>query len=466
MSKNIHRIDYLFQKAIKSYEEKPPDEIWKQIENKLDTNKSRHPKLYFVKLAAACCLLLFMFATAFYLFPRVRRSSLTVRKPGEYSSHGFSGHLQYNKPKEEHKQSHSAFTTNIKGIPKLKTRNYLAPQQSKNQMKQKSGISLYDSFLVHNAENTEKREILPFICREGISMPRKPFTTSIKDTGIDSMKLIPLHFDHFSNEKLFSDGRNSLTEKKRLETDIRKVINMSRLSISLTFSPEINSYRIRGTDTGNNQFQSEFQGKEKRGFSYTAGILIDYSVTKHWKFESGVTLSSSTLLIEPSTIYAEQDDNTGEVDYKLYTSNGISKIPNVFNTPPQVNDSMQLSSNSMQHLLYGSIPLIIKYGIKNGRLTLNTFSGISINFLLNENTNVTVQKGNSQVNETTNSIEGLKGSYLEYLLGTEVQYGLNRKLAIDFKPTFRYGFTSINQNISIKTHPYSLGIGAGLTWRF
>ena len=241
----------------------------------------------------------------------------------------------------------------------------------------------------------------------------------------------------------------------------KKTGKPSRFSVTPFFSPDIAWYRLQ-QDKPDNQPDNltEIEKSEKHIFSSTAGALVDYMLNKHWSLQSGLTYSSTNIIVEPKTIYA-QSDNSGSVKYRINTSSGYGYLSPSFSSNPAVGDSLY-AFTSTHTLNYISIPLALKYNITKDKFSFNAMTGLSINILTKGKIETLVEKGVNNETEVVNNLQGLRKIYFSGLAGLGVDYKMNKKMSLSFAPTIRFALNSINQDAPVKSYPNSLGFAVGL----
>ena len=200
--------------------------------------------------------------------------------------------------------------------------------------------------------------------------------------------------------------------------------------------------------------------EEEHKFSSTIGARVEYQMSKHWSFKSGVTYANTSITVNPKTIYA-QPDNTGRVKYRFNTSSGYGYLLPSFSNNPSVGDSLSAISTA-HNLRYIALPIGIKYQISTGSFNVNVFSGLSVNFLTRGKLETTLENDTDNEKEFLKSIKGLKKIYFSGLAGFGVDYNLSKTLTIIFAPTLKFALNSINHGSIVKSYPNSFGLETGL----
>ena len=287
--------------------------------------------------------------------------------------------------------------------------------------------------------------------------------------------------NHFTIDKISRLSKDSIDSKKLLQSlavgkftspvDTKRTVKLntkkkgsnkpSWLSFTPFFSPDLAWYRLQ-EDKPDNQPDnlSKIAKSEKHEFSSTAGVLVDYKINKKWGLQSGLTYSNTNITVGPKTIYAQQDNN-GNIKYRINTSSGYGYILPSFSSNPLVGDSLY-AFTSTHTLNYIGIPLALKYNVAKKKFTFTVSAGISANILTKGKIETTLEKGFNNEAEVVDNLQGLKKVYFSGSTSLGVDYRLNKKLALSFAPTYRFALNSINKNAPVKSYPNSFGLMVGL----
>ena len=306
----------------------------------------------------------------------------------------------------------------------------------------------------------------PHIINDSVKMESKLISSSLKNIEVDTT------IKKENSTKVFQTVANkdssSITSINFLSK--LKSINASKFAISAFFSPDFNYHHLIDNDANEaHQHKGNFKAKdddalESDDFSYTSGGLLKYDITTNWSIQSGCLFSSSVRRIKPSIIFAEEGSNS-EAHYLLNTSLGTAELPNSSTSTPQVGDSLNLKKDSKQILHFINIPLIVRFQYLKNKISYYAYSGLAVNILIKEQSEVTIE---NPTNETIiiSNINGLKKNTFGFLLGIGIQYNFYKGWGIYTEPVFRRSITSINQNTSVTSYPYSIGFNTGLIYHF
>ena len=292
----------------------------------------------------------------------------------------------------------------------------------------------------------------------------QPYNTKVNTSMLYS---VPWNKTGFT-ELILSDSlkqkiANTLQQKKKPDNSFKPYWTVTAIA-----SPEWTQYSLENDvpDNGNSQQdeKAQIQQREKHEPSFSAGVMASYQFKKHWALQTGLLYSNTAIAIDPQKIYAAKESN-GEIAYKYNSSSGYAFVKPGFGLPPNVGDS--LTAASAQHnLQYFSIPIILKYKIEKKRFSISPGLGVSANLLTSAKIQTEVKDGLNREILTISKLEGTKSFYIGLMVNADIQYQFNKKWTINIIPSFRYAVTPVTKDNVVKTYPYTLGAGAGLSYRF
>lgn len=235
----------------------------------------------------------------------------------------------------------------------------------------------------------------------------------------------------------------------------------NRFSLAAFIAPNHSFTRLEN----DNRFARPGQDKnealkgEQQGNSYSAGILVNYSLNKKWIIQSGIVFSSAKTNIAAKTIYARPDNN-GHLQYEFNCSSGYSFITPRNGNPPASGDSIRIMPSSST-ISYIAVPFSLNYVFQKGKFLLKPGIGISLNFLTSGNsaTNFGAIAGNQKEKAR---ISGLKSAYPDGELGFGAEYMLSRRISIGIRPSMRLALSSINKDTPVRTYQNYTSFETGL----
>lgn len=238
---------------------------------------------------------------------------------------------------------------------------------------------------------------------------------------------------------------------------------LSNLSISAYFAPNIKMELLKDNDDHDNETIEKVRSRQGNKFSYSTGLRIGYDISDRWSLHTGIEYHASSFSINPTVIYAGQNEN-GTVGYSLITSSGMVNIP--FYPQPKIGDSIKIKGSSTRD--YISIPLLAQFAIISGKiLDFYASGGVTVNFANNKTTDIQWENTQFQEGEVSiNEIKGLNTTNYSYSFGFGLKYHLTKSFSIYAEPSFLGAITSINSNTPITTYSYNLGLAGGVNYHF
>src|SRR5258706_1052188 len=237
---------------------------------------------------------------------------------------------------------------------------------------------------------------------------------------------------------------------------------LSRFSLAVFYSPNYSRNHLKDNDMNYAENISEYYAREKSRFSFNAGLMVRYDLTKKWSIASGASYSAIAYAATLHTIYA-RNNSADEVHYQYPTSCGVIEIPNTGNAVLHDGDSLNVPVGCEQTVKFINVPLLARFQVAHGKFTFYSNAGISANFVLEEKATVTI--GNTET-KIVNSISWLKKMNYGYLFGVGAEYHFNNGLSIFIEPSFRGSITSLTQSTYLYCYPYSFGLNTGISCHF
>lgn len=476
MDRNLPDIEELFKSALEDEEEMPEPKVWKAIDNILDKDNVTSIKKKYDNLKKAAFLLFFMFiGLSIYEFEKpsgsrnnniLKREIVSEKNSGANSKNESNGIANKSAGSSGLNKNKSKRFTDNSLVLKDRARTYKSTIFNSKLLHQQPIIAKSWEAIVKN--KIRKIQQKKFV-EEDRKSSEKPVSTdyiTLYAKRLNIIKLNSLNTITLPRSpvliKVISRSENKTSMKESVKIKNRKA---SPFSINLFFSPDFASYRTENDGTGNNNDEATNIVKhERHQFSTTAGVFVDYKLKKHWRLQSGLTFSNINISESPTTIYA-QNDNLGDVKYRLNTSSGYGYILPSFSNNPVVGDSLYAFS-SIHTLDYIGIPAAVKYAFTKGKLTLTATLGAAVNILTRAKIETEIEKGFSNETEIVNNLQGIKKWYLSGFAGVGLDYNIGKKIALTFEPAYRFAANSINKNTPVKSYPNSIGLATGVRINF
>ncbi len=204
----------------------------------------------------------------------------------------------------------------------------------------------------------------------------------------------------------------------------------------------------------------EIESRERTIFSASAGINLNYRMSRKWSLQSGLTYSWSKSNIDSATSYAMQGD-AGNVQFKFNSVLGYSYLHSPGAGTPILGDSIS-TANTLTRLDYLTLPLTLTYRIAAGRFAFVPAVGVTFNVLTQAYLETDVYGQGYSENESQILIRGLKKVNVGMLVKADLEYRLSKTLTAVLIPSFKRTLSPVNLKSAFSTYPYNFGIGTGL----
>ena len=432
-------IDLVFRNGLMDYEVHPPAELWDNIQASVNVPRNK-PVFPFLKAAAAVTIVATMSFLAYRLGVEVSTSQLNEMSAANQES--FSPEL-----------------------------NPVLPVVASNAVQRDVSVSPKNTNIAEAVIPTGKYVILTkSLSENNPDLSKKLIAESRMMPGIQEpadikyAKVKPVEFQSFTYQGL---------------QDNAAVPEVQRWSVSAIASPTYYSQ----FSAGSNEVAKQVLESDQTRSSYTGGVGLAYKISSRFSIQSGLYYSSLGQEVGGVNAYSgfqQYDNSKGDHNFELITALGTvysrnsdvflnssdlpARVQTYYTTdvfdPVKANLSY-VSSTIYQDLSFLELPIILRYKVVDSRIDLNVIGGMSYNFLLNNSVYAVLDGGKYPVGTT----EGLNTVSLSSSLGMGMEYNLTNNLSLNLEPTFRYYLNPFNSG-KTGSHPYSLGVFSGISYRF
>ncbi len=510
MDKNLHDIDDIFNKAYHQYKDEPSDGVWEKLNAQLDKEDAEKYKKRFIGWKRTSILLLFLLSGIVLYESRSILISDSMKR--------FSEKRILSEPVLPFKKQ-----SNIPDDPTINALN-----KSKN-LKQNSIISIPDGtgVLGKKAQSLPESEFINRLNRKEENITKLSSQVSRKQIDDNNGQIIPQisSIRELGKATIFSEQKEKIlsiikndgaeegyaTNKKNIEKiqkekmrDFDSAVtiltakneplgsNTNILELPLVSAPVItmpsvfkgnkiakwtltayssldkSDYNLNNDQPDNiagiQDKKEQISNREKHELSFSAGIMATRQLTRHFGFKTGIIYSNTSISIDPQEIYATLEPD-GSIGYKYITSSGYGYVKPKFGGTPALGDSIQ-SSIARHNLQSFGIPFQVFYRVDKRKFSIMPSVGISLNFITSATVQTQVKDAFNREAIMINGLNGMKKVYIGLIADINFQYNYNNRWAFNLLPTLRYAVTPITQSNVVKTYPYSLGVGAGITYKF
>ena len=248
----------------------------------------------------------------------------------------------------------------------------------------------------------------------------------------------------------------------------------TKWAVGAQFAPVI-SYRDITSNDGDiptNAFtrnESQHNNAEDVLLSYAGGVDVNYHVSKRWSIQSGLYFSR---------IGQENNDalnfKQNESQYQLYSINtSTGNISVTFEKVPEKIRGGDFTKDTLDPINIGNvkivqnfdlfeIPVMVKYKVLNKRFGISLSGGLSPAYLVESHTYLETENNKHDIGNS----ENLNPMIVNTTLALGLNYGITKKLTINFEPTFKYSLNPINKNSGFDYHPYYFSWYTGIRYNF
>jgi hypothetical protein len=400
-------LDKLFTEPLRSFEDRPADEVWEKIEQELDGDKRRVFFPIFRLFSLVAAFLIALCIALVILYQAVHKTNVA------------------------HKIAVSRDKSSDIGRSTIVTTNLPSPNRH---LSYPSTSEKYVAASVRSGPDA--RDWLPLY--DDFSTVVRPSQSTALHTIADIPQLLTSHIDNYKEEN-----------------PIHLVTQLRRWSISSYFSQELAGYNLADHDStgaGHREIDKRYNSL----VSASAGILVGYQLTKKWLLQTGLLYSWSSSMGDPTTAYAVTDNN-GNTKYLLNTVTGFGYLP----SSSPAGDSVKTDQSSSR-LHYLSIPVIASYAFHKRRLTFLAGAGLIGNLLTGATVTSRIEGAPTPQPESIVTLYGLRKINYGLLVKAEAQYAVRAGWSLNLMVTSKNMLTAINTNPQYSTYPYYIGLGLGI----
>lgn len=371
-------------------------------------------------------------------------------------------------------QSNSKSTSSI---VKSENENSIVKQQDNKRIKNES-IKTENKKLIadvyHKTTGTEEKNNSS---EENISENSKVTDLDISVSGennsTDNSKIVTAINENNSSDKI---GEDSLSKESVIADESKNIVltnpdtalnnlpieRKNNFFIAAFYSPDFTKNHLIQNASGGTEPVIEYYEHEKVNYAFSAGIKIQYDLTKHLAFAIGATYSTLSYTSNLTNIFADYNSKN-ELRFLYTTSCGNIEIPNDNPAALQKGDTLKLNTNCDLDIKFISIPLSVNYQLIKKRFSFYAYTGICANFLLQAKSKLSLNDIETTI---INSVDGVKKMNYGYLFGAGIRYKPFDHLGLFIEPSYRGSINSLTQDISVNCYPFSLGLKMGLFYHF
>ncbi len=468
MDVNFDQMDDIFRKQLRNYSQSVPDDIWGNIHQALDNNK-KAKRITIYRIAAAVAA--FAIIGSGYLYLSNNGESFdnnTVITENNLQQESVNEAKIFNQEKVNEK---IADDFENKKIEELDVENHKLIAEANF-----AEIKSYNSNNLMPVESDiEKREKnLEKLSQKQISIKSEGVELAIIDVRKQRVKSYLNSLPDIYN----SYALNDLIEDKESKN--------SKWILGGEFSP-LYSYRYIA-DAGSDYNQDYYNSAENPIMSYTGGLNVQYKAIGRLTVQTGVYYTTMGQSFDYMSVYANTaydlvaeeykdrfvnsysiTNSSGDVsfnspyviiDEKLTRVNNLSDSKGVADVSDPIFNN--LDAEIQQSFQYVEVPFLMRYKLIDKNVDFNIVGGFGANFLIGNDVYLKYAGNKEVIGET----KGVNTINYNSILGFGIEYPVMDRINIRLEPSVKYYLNEINSSSSVESHPYSIGIYAGVNYSF
>lgn len=453
MRVKMSNMDQDFRNKLKNFQQTPPDEVWENIEQKLDAREKSG--FLFYKIAASIALLSFIASLYFYL----NRTSYQYKSGNNQM---FTEIIKENKQQNPNKLNYTDVS--------------IADHHPTEEQVDGS-IFLHDNEIsIENDQRYNLEKIASLM----------PLSVSIENQNNNSAIVVK---KNPQKQSLFAEIFPEFYSKNFTQNNFNYTKANKNWMIGGAFAPAY-SYRHL-TETNAIAGANYYNNIESAVFTYSGGINVHYKPQKRLSVQTGIYYSSMGQDMEHISVYANNIYNlmdekyrdryistynivnsAGEINFNsslvYFDETATARVKNLSDTKNKSSYDLsdpvfnKLNANIRQSFEYIEVPLIIRYKIIDKIIDINLIGGLGANFLVGNNVYLMYENSKDVIGKTN----GVNDINYSGSLGFGLEYPILNSVNILIEPSIKYYLNPINANSSVESHPYSIGIYTGVSYSF
>lgn len=477
-----YQSDEVFKEKLNDVEVSPPEHLWGEIADRLDSRDRRIRFLWIKRVAVAAALVLAFFSGWELQFSYSKRN---IAK---------SASMVANRPKSTREKGivFSATSSNKSNIVALSSdrpvrkQEFLGPKRS-------SRTKMLMLQRIHSREGTVaylKGKDL------NLSLQKQHVTEKYTPEYIASLSSKEITKTELSLQKLKDVGE----KPKALSVDeIIVAQNLEKIEYSktkrkllwsvgaqLASSNSLNSPQSSEKGTSSNSVMSDLvpPSTQTGNLKINLGTGLTFSVqtSKRLSIQSGLFYSK----IQQASSGVYQHDNLAMDSEAPFASLVLERAKNIVDTPwgearihshhraslglSSVDNALFLAGAASvsggvdinQQAEYMEIPLLLRYKLFDHRFGVDLLGGMGANFLVGNDLYEVKGDDKQRVGETSD----MNSFTYSSILGIGFSYGLSSKMRFSLEPKMKYYLNSLSNNRSVNMTPWIFGVYAGFNFNF
>ena len=478
----MNRLENKIREKFEDFQVAPPENLWKNIENRLDKKRPAYYSFYtYKKLAAAAAAIVVLVISATFIFLNSIFDNTTPQYTGQTGQTNYEPQTTQPTTPTQNESLASHSDTHVKNEPvpamSNQTEKQIVSVAATNYSHLSSTLYLsQNTFTDYGADVKAPSKVRkdPGRLMDTQGTRQAKLLTSSKPNII-----IGDRFINITNQII--DPLTHATENHIIALATDKS-HPGRFSLSAYFAPQ-QSYRYQASNSPN-----PTQSLESEIITYNVGIHVNYKINNRWQLQTGMgynrlgqNINDIASFSHPSLmpLYSSDGSPISEHPQSMGTSMGgilftdqsfyfadvsSTRIITLKGSYDERNINL-LNKSSMgliQYFEYLELPANVRYKILDKGVSLFVKSGITASYLLSGEVFLQGKSRDKPIGKTV----GINSLNLMGSGGFVLSYPLTNRINVSLEPTASFFITPIGnvRNLTRNTYPYSFAVFMGLSY--
>lgn len=468
MSEYFEQLDGVFRKELSDFSQPAPKNVWENIEQALNNEKS-HKRVALYKMAAAIAAFAVIGSGFFYW-------ATETNKKADHNIAVIKNNVKQETPNKTIVNNDIVVNKTIENNnnQKAETRKIENKELIAKVEPVKIKSSNVKTIVAVKEKLKQQEKSLERLTEKQISVTVNKFSLAIVDIREQKVKSILNTLpDIYSSYAL-----NDLTSPEKNKEN--------KWTFGGEFSP-LYSYR-NITSSGADHSKEFYNNVEKPIMSYSGGLNLQYKALGRFTIQAGVYYTTMGQSLDYMSVYANSaynlvdekqkgrfinayliENSSGDiafnspyviVDEKSSRVNNLSDIKGIADVSDPLYNN--LDAEIQQNFQYVEVPFLMRYKLIDKNIDLNIIGGFGANFLIGNDLYIKYGGNKEIIGET----KGVNTINYNGTFGFGIEYPLLDRINFRLEPSVKYYINEINSNSEVESHPYSIGIYTGISYSF
>jgi hypothetical protein len=512
-------IDRLFQEKFKDFEANPANEVWGNIEAKLDEKKRRKVIPFWWKLSGVAAVFIIGFIITQVGFdgkiqpqnpvvidthsnpeksddnntkeqpkidPTFQPNQNTVVKSDEtVPNTANQNNLQNNREKKINAQrtvnASNSTIAEDKSIKHRSLKNKLHSKEHKSSIGEASVLQSDDQWTTNhkNASKSTVEKSLVAVTSDKTKSDNTNLQTDNKNINLDALKgdnnskvatieKVEQVTDNASKKSVVKNELEELLNKK--ETQLPKESKLNRWQLTSNVAPIFLGSASNGSPIDSTLVNNSKSYNTSVGF----GLGVSYAVNKKLSIRTGLNKFNMNYNTNDIVYFAGIDEARA---LKNVTPTAASAMIQIQSSATGHSSSLVPSETGLlpfedsfvhknkgyinQEMGYLEMPLEVTYALVDNRFGIKIIGGFSTLFLQDNNVSVVSDNRTTVLGEANN----LNDIHFSTNIGLGLKYGFMKSFEFNIEPTFKYQLNTFSADAG-NFKPYLFGVYSGISYKF